>query len=210
LNWEKVTAIATIGVIILVAVGFWFTYQQITETKNTTAELEQATTEIAHQTVMGIYQAGSPYRVEVKECSYNEEKNTITYRLIVYDKSDDENPSTIKFLIQTIFTFYTVDENDKPSLTRTDPTDHKFVYIPGPQTTSEFSLDNIFKQTENVKDETLYVRASFYFAPYSDAKNVVLTEFLSSERPSYLNAFAKFDDQNIWINLPEKENTKCN
>jgi len=222
--WNIITAIFTIAIFILVLAGFVYTDIQIQEAKTTTANLEQllnksseqlealnqATTEIAHQTIMEAYQVGFPYRVEIKECNYNEEKNKITYRLIVYDKSEDDNPSTIKFLTQTIFSFYTVDKNNQPSHVRTDPTDHKLVYVPGEQTISEFFLDNIFEQTKNVKDEILYVRVDFGFAPYSDAKDVILIEFLSSERPTYLNAFAKFDDQNIWVNLPEKENTKCN
>lgn len=223
-NWNKVTAILTMVVIIFVGVGFLVTYLQINEAKKTTANLEQllnnsieqlealnqTSTETAHHTIMVIYQAGSPYRVEVKECNYNQVNNIITYRLIVYEKGEDDNLSTIKFLIRTIFTFYTVDENDKQSLTRTDPDEHRLVYVPGQRTTSEFSLDNIFKLTENVKDETLYVRASFDFALYSEAKNIILTESKSSERPTYLNAFDKFDDQNTWVNLPEEPNTKCN
>jgi len=199
------------------------TYLQINEAQKTTANLEQllnnsiqqleaidkTSTEIAHQTIMAIYQEGQPYRVEVKECNYNPVNNIITYRLVIYEKGEGDNLSTIKFLILTSFTFYTTDENDKQSLTRTDPDVRQFVYVPGQKTPLEFSYDNIFIQTENVRDETLYVRASFDFAPYSDAKNVILTESKSSERPTYLNAFDKLNDQNTWVNLPDEPNTFC-
>jgi len=221
-NWNKVTALLTIGIIILVGVGFLVTGLQINEAKNTTANLEQllnnsiqqleaidkTSTEIAHQTIMAIYQEGQPYRVEVKECDYNPVNNIITYRLVVYEKGDGDNLSTIKFLILTSFTFYTTDENKKQSPTITDHV-RQFVYVPGQKTPLEFSYNNIFIQTENVKDETLYVRASFDFAPYSDAKNVILTESKSSERPTYLNAFDKLDDQNTCVDLPDEPNTFC-
>ena len=219
--WNIITALATIAILILVFVGFVYTDIQIQEAKTTTVKLEQlvnksseqletlnlAITEIAHQTIMEAYQNGSPYTVEIAECEYNEEKNKIFYRLIVYDKKGD--PSTIKFKIKSEFYFYTVDENNNQNNKgRFDR--HDEIYEPTIQKTEELLMTMISKRTIDVKDEILYITADFKFAPYSDAKHSVLTEDSYSERPSYLSAFAKFDDQNIWVNLPEKENTMCN
>lgn len=164
---------------------------------------------ISQQTLMKEYADQTPFKIGISYCYYEENDNDITYAIIILDKND--NPTTLKFMVSDLFRFYTLQndsgirvigesgslENDSsPELV--EPTEEKMQKIP---------LSTILNHTKNSNDTYLFIRSEYYFAPYSEVTDSLITKNTHDKIGQQMIEFKKNNNGN-WELYPS-QNSVC-
>jgi len=212
-----------IGVIVAVSVLFfaWNAVNQsqtlLDETRNlvnkSNAQLDtlnKAVTEIAHQTIMEAYNNESPHHVGLS-CDYNDSRYEIDFRpKILYG---DSTPSTVKFLVVTNLSFYTIDKHDirHTYVSIGDTNISHLAVLSGPSDLKilKVKLKSVLEWADEYEEPNFYVRSSYEFLPYSDAKETRLTDFIEDETGHLLIGLTKDIETGNWIKIESNENIVC-
>lgn len=172
--------------------------------------LNSTVTQISHQTIMQAYLNGKPFKVDVKSCWYNEQNRTITYQPQIVD--EEGNLSPLKFMLITSFGYYTnTDEHESPQLGDVgtlSPSDTLMIE-PGRQQSFQRSLSALLNETIGTSDSYLFVRSQYSFAPYSDATDSILTDYVEDKIGHQVIAFKKPESGREWEQLTSNNNSVC-
>lgn len=178
---------------------------QLIKTQNNTSS------SISQQTILKEYADGVPFHVGITYCNYEVNDNGIAYSPIILDKNG--NPTPLKFKLIRFFGYYTM------------PTDNGIPYS-GSQVTLEdyttpelidpsggadqlynLSLEPALNQTQDSNNTYLFIHSEYYFAPYSEIKDSLLTKYTYDGTGQQMIEFKK-DSQGNWELYPSK-NSVC-
>ena len=211
-----VGVIVAVGVLVFALNAIEQSQTLLNETRNlvnqSNAQLEilnDAVTEIAHQTIMEAYNQGGLYQVDMK-CVYSEESQDFVFRARILDEKG--KPSVLKFFVITTTYFYSVDKDDNRHYyysVPTVPTEFQNYYGPGISKNWTIGLNEFFNWADEFDDSNIYVRSTYKFAPHSDAKDKIISDFISDETGHLLLGFTKNGTGN-WVKIESNPNIVCN
>ncbi len=171
--------------------------------------LNNTVTQISHQTVMQEYLNGAPFKVTIEDCGYDEQNKKINYRPVILDKNGNLTP--LKFIsVEDFFYYGLTNEYGKPGegdtalLVR-----HERLIEPGRQKNYELSFSKILEETRNLKESYLLVRSQYYIAPYSEAMDSILTDYVHDKKGHLMIAFNKNETTGQWEILRTNPNSVC-
>lgn len=173
-----------------------------------------AVVELAHQTIMQVYNLEKPHKVDILTCSYFPQKETIVFQLAVMHNININNPnlkdlpSTLTFEIKTHINSRLDDKETNEKLLswqkRTIPTQ---LIGPAQENEWKFSLSDIFVDSKDTKNAVLYVSAQYFFAPYSLAKNIPLSNPI--EQMGDLLLGLEKNENGEWSTVKGNKNIVC-
>lgn len=174
----------------------------------------RAVVELAHQTIMQVYNLEKPHKVETLTCSYYPQDKEIVFQLgVIYNNEpNDPNvkdiPSTLTFEIKTQINSRLDDkETNEQLLAWHKKTIPPQLIEPSQKNEWRFSLSDIFDDAKDSKNAVLYVYAQHFFAPYSMAKNIPLSNPI--EQIGDLLLGLEKDENGEWSTIKGNPNIVC-
>ncbi len=117
----------------------------------------------------------------------------------------------MKFRLATDFFYYTLTkeyakpkEGDESYLLR-----ETTLFEPGRQKNFELSLSSILNETRDLKEPYLFVRSEYYIAPYSEATDSILTDYVHDKIGHQMIAFKVNSKTGEWEELTTNANSVC-
>ena len=162
---------------------------------------------ISQQTILKEYSDGVPFKVDISYCNY-ESDNEIAYSPVILDKNGDLTP--LKFMLVRFIGYYTTTDSSNMSNIHEETLDYDEtpdLVIPDEEKLYKLSLLQVLNDTSNSTDSYLVVRSEYYFAPYSDVTDKLLTKYVYDGKGHQLIEFKKDTDGN-WKLYPSP-NSVC-
>ncbi len=156
---------------------------------------------ISQQTILKEYGDGVPFKVDISYCNY-ESDNEIAYSPVVLDKNGDLTP--LKFMLIRSIGYYTTDDGNNMSNIHEETLDFDEtpdLVIPDEEKLYKLSLMPALNDTSNSTDSYLVVHSEYYFAPYSDVTDKLLTKYVYDGKGHQLIEFKK-DANGSWKLYP--------
>lgn len=163
---------------------------------------------ISQQTILKEYGDGVPFKVDISYCNY-EPDDEIVYSPVILDKNS--NPTPLKFMLVRFIGYYTTptDGNNMNILNKEtlDYDETPDLVIPDEEKLYKLSLEPALNYTSNSTDSYLVVRSEYYFAPYSDVTDKLITKYVYDGKGHQLIEFKK-DSTGNWKVYPNP-NSVC-
>ncbi len=172
--------------------------------------LNKTTAQISQQTAVQAFLKGGDFKVEIKNCGFDEANKKINYRPVIVDK--DGNLTPLKFKFYAYFGYYTLsDEYGEPKYGSVAPFPNATVDLidPSHQKVYELPLSTIFTEAKKLGGSYLFVRSQYFIAPYSDATDSLLTGYVHDERGHLMIAFNMNPKTGEWEELTTNKNSVC-
>lgn len=162
---------------------------------------------ISQQSILNEYDDGAPFKVDISYCNY-ESDNEIAYSPVILNKNGDLTP--LKFmLVRSIGYYTTTNANNTGNIHEVtlDYDDTPNLVLPDEEKLYKLSLVPALNDTSNSTDSYLVVHSQYYFAPYSDVTNKLLTKYVYDGKGHQLIEFKK-DSTGNWQVYPSP-NSVC-
>jgi hypothetical protein len=163
---------------------------------------------ISQQTILKEYTDGVPFKVDISYCNY-ESDSEIVYSPVILDKNG--NPTPLKFMLVRFFGYYTLPADNgtlntanKGTLEYNETPD---LIAPNEEKLYKLSLLTALNQTKNSSDSYLVIRSEYYFAPYSDVNDQLITKYVYDGKGHQMIEFKKNSTGN-WELYPS-QNSVC-
>jgi len=176
---------------------------QLIKTQNTTSS------NISQQTILKEYSDGVPFRVDISYCSYDQNSTTIAYSPVILDKNG--NPTPLQFMLARFFGYYTLSTTDGNPIAANKETleydDTPDLISPSEERLYRLLLLPALNQTENSTNSYLVIRSEYYYAPYSEATDHLITKYVYDGKGQQMIEFKKDNSEN-WELYPS-QNSVC-
>jgi hypothetical protein len=162
---------------------------------------------ISQQTILKEYADGVPFKVDISYCNY-EPDNEIAYSPVILDKNN--NPTPLKFMLVRFIGYYTTTDAKNMHIVNKHTLDYDEtpdLVIPNEEKLYKLSLLPALNKTDNSTDSYLVVRSEYYFAPYSDATDQLITKYVYDGQGHQMIEFKK-DTSGNWKLYPSP-NSVC-
>ncbi len=183
----------------------------VNTSNNQLKTLNSAVSQISQQTIMQAYLTEASFSVEVRNCTFDKVNKIIQfYPVITYGTEHKLSP--LKFNVASHFGFYTTEINNQGISVKGSQNLNEIniqeLLDPGVQNWHEQDLSGIFQDVKNISDSYLYIRSSYDIAPYSDALDRNLVNYVH-DQGFLLLAFSKNKSTNDWEIITEGTRSIC-